>query len=109
MTPICSEHAALLKRIAKNLNDRTARGVYADWLQERGEPAWYVVANYPATLWFQEVQWPESRPLKTKWGTYSTFTGYQLPWLEGSVAITAVNYLSRTKRILTAYAEGKAK
>lgn len=39
MTPIDAEHAALLRGVARNLKDATARKVYADWLQERGTPA----------------------------------------------------------------------
>lgn len=36
MTPICSEHAALLRAVAKKPDDKDACRLYSDWLQERG-------------------------------------------------------------------------
>ena len=107
MTPIDSEHAALLKGIAKNLNDATARKVYADWLQERGNPGWLIVANYPP------VQWPvwvgdKKRP---KWSEHRTGERWRLPWLEGE--FRSKNRISqpasRIKTILLAYANGEVK
>ena len=102
MTPMCSEHAALLRGIAKNTNDKLAQKVYADWLQERGNPGWLIVLSFPIQEWAvrQRPSW-----------------GYKIPWLEGEVyaegMLSALGYTKRTnafyriKYILNAYADGR--
>ena len=109
MTPIDSEHAALLKGIAKNLNNATARKVYADWLQERGNPGWIVVANYPIEEW---PVWAGNKPrARNPW--VSGFTGehWRLPWLAGEFHSNEriSNPKSRVKTIVLAYANGEVK
>lgn len=100
MTPICSEHAALLKRIARHPEDRHCRKVYADWLQERGDPAWYVVANY------EVAEWVKYRPV----GYWRKSDGVgQVPWLGEPLPVGGPSPKARAKRLLLAYAEGKAK
>lgn len=114
MTPVDSEHAALLKGIAKNLNNVTARKVYADWLQERGNAGWIVVANYPVEQW--AVWAHEKKRAKNPWGygaAVKPFTGehWQLPWLEGAFYQTEriSNPKQRTKTVILAYANGTVK
>ena len=109
MTSVDSEHAALLRGVAKNLNDATARKVYADWLQERGNAGWIVVANYPVEQW---PVWAGQKPrAKNPW--VSGFTGehWRLPWLAGefSQRERLSNPKHRTKTILLAYANGTVK
>jgi len=105
--PICEEHAALLRTLAHKLKDTTARRVYADWLQERDCPAWYVVANYPPKGWYTVVK---SRGV-IKEGRYTfahaTEIVAHLPWLEGTVTVEGNTEPVRTKRLLLAYAAKK--
>jgi len=106
VTPICSEHAALLLGVAKNLRNLTAQQVYADWLQERGNCGWLIVAEYPAKDWprFVEGQtgWWQQRRGKC-WEVW------RLPWLQGQVRLNlwTKNAPQRLKLILKAYAEGE--
>ena len=107
MTPIDSEHAALLKGIAKNLNNATARKVYADWLQERGNPGWIIVANYPLEQWPVWVG-TSPRATGTRRGNASS-EHWRLPWLEGEFHRDnrISNPKQRVKAILLAYANGE--
>jgi uncharacterized protein (TIGR02996 family) len=106
MTPIDGDHAALLRGIARNLNDATARKVYADWLQERGNAGWIVVAHYPPEQW--PVWAGDKKRAKNPW--VSGFTGehWRLPWLDGEFyhRERLPNPKNRTKTILLAYADG---
>ncbi len=109
MTPICTEHAALLRGVAKNMKDRTARQVYADWLQERGNAGWIIVANYPVEQW---AVWCGDQPrVKHAWITGYRNERWRLPWLEGEFRHDErlSNPRSRAKTILLAYANGKVK
>lgn len=107
MTPIDSEHAALLKGIAKNLNNQTARKVYADWLQERGNPGWLVVAYYPIEQW--PVWAGTKKRARNPWVIGFTGEHWRLPWLEGEFrSMTRIPQpASRVKTILLAYANGE--
>ncbi len=103
MTPICSEHAALLRGIAKNTNDRTAQLVYADWLQERGNPGWVIVRNYHIRDWLINTHDRLNWKARTE-----TQYGWRLPWLDGLVPVKFnANGLSHVKQALTAYADGR--
>jgi uncharacterized protein (TIGR02996 family) len=108
VTPIDSEHAALLKGIAKNLSDATARKVYADWLQERGNAGWLIVAHYPIEQW---PVWIGTQPrAKHSWyGGSFTSEHWRLPWLEGEFHAEKrlSNPKSRAKTIILAYANGE--
>jgi len=113
VTPICSEHAALLKRIADNVQDFTAQKVYSDWLQERDNAGWFVVSMYPIEDW--SITIPEPPYFYASGGVYvngvrATMCEVRLPWLAGKVEVLDV---PRTKSliaaVLKAYAEGKAK
>lgn len=103
MSPICSEHAALLRAVAKNTNDHGARDAYTDWLQEHSNPGWLIVQSYLPQDWATFVnqgiaEWPDF----TEW--------WRLPWLLGSVEIPPLNHpLQRVKAILTEYANGKVR
>ncbi len=112
MTPICSDHAALLKRIARHPEDRHCRKVYADWLQERGDIGWLIVDSYHPYSWPVEyhtvtrMQWDR----KYNGGSSGTDRLFGVPWLEGKVLIPPYqNFKIVTRWILEAYAEGKAK
>lgn len=60
MTPMCSEHAALLKCIVKKQKyDQTARLVYADWLEERDDPGYLIFRYYQPETWILMVD-PET-------------------------------------------------
>lgn len=111
MTPICSEHAALLRRIAKHPEDNTACKVYADWLQERGEIGWLIVAHYHPYSWPVRYDSKGLLMVTTYNGGSSHFDRwYGVPWLEGKVLIRPFqNFKIATGWILKAYAEGKAK
>lgn len=103
MTPICTEHAALLRCIAKNTNDRTAQLVYADWLQEHDNPGWFVVRNYDIRDWLiwthAGLTWRQRN---------ETPEGYRIPWLDGIVRVTKNgSRRSYIKQALNAYADGK--
>ncbi len=102
MTPICTEHAALLRALARNTNDKGAQRAYSDWLQERGNPGWLIVVSYPITQWFVKICITE--PDSEEYPYY----GYQLPWLAGWADYRSIgNPRSRIKYILEAYANGK--
>lgn len=106
MTPIDAEHAALLRGVARNLKDATARKVYADWLQERGNAGWMVVAYYPVEQW---PVWVGDRPrAKNPWSVDAS-EHWRLPWLAGEFhrKERLPNPKSRVKTILLAYASGE--
>lgn len=91
------EHAGFLSSIAKNLNNKTAIQAYADWLQDQGNPGWYVVAHYPPEHWLVRYK-----------GKQSWDSGYQLPWIAGlSVLVNegSADWRNRLKKALTAYAK----
>lgn len=106
MTPIDAEHAALLRGIAANTNNKIAQRVYADWLQERGNPGWLIVTSYPIADWwtYYRVQGASDRP-------WDVTLYFKLPWLESVVATPRMRRISnpkeRMKFILTAYANGR--
>lgn len=108
MTPICSEHAALLKRIAKYPEDNTGRKVYADWLQERGEIAWLIVANYHPFVWPVRYR-STGEPFVTSTNSGAAYYGgtFSLPWLEGKVRVKGYqNFKVGFRWILEAFANG---
>lgn len=100
---IDTDHAALLKAVARNTNDKVVQKCYADFLMERNNPGWLVVLNYPIQDWYvkdcEDVEWT--------WGRLPA--GYwRLPWLEGRVRRGWISHhLTRIKYILTEYAEGR--
>jgi len=106
MTPIDSTHAGLLKGLAKNLTDVTARRVYSDYLQEQGNAGWYVVANYDPDVWplwgGGETGWWVQRGIGECWEEW------HFPWLEGVCHFDMWVQQRRNliKRMLKAYAEG---
>ena len=106
MTPIDSEHAALLRGIAKNLKNETARKVYSDWLQEKGDPGWLIVASYPPEDWPIGF-YPNdlSKSIKFQRGRGLV---WKLPWLEGHILYTQFigNRKSLVKKLLLSYANG---
>lgn len=107
MTPVCSEHAALLKAIAKNLQEYSAQDAYSDWLQEKGNCGWLIVKNYPPTQW--PVWWGDSNRSRNYWsGGIRDAEYWSLPWLSGffyhNKRIKQPS--SRIKQILLAYADG---
>lgn len=101
MTPICTEHAALLRALARNTNDKVGQKAYADWLQERGNPGWIIVANYPIQDWFRQGRFEGGE------------TGYKVLWLDGYIPYDQMpgdvrrHHLRRIKFILGCYANGK--
>jgi uncharacterized protein (TIGR02996 family) len=112
------DERALLKAVAKNLNDRAATAAYSDWLQDQGNAGWVVVANYPVDQWAIMTggavpSW-WARHLNRQEGK-ARGSGYpttwRLPWLEGEVTLPEWKEQPRhrTKAILTEYAEGRAK
>lgn len=114
MTAIDSTHAALLRGIARNTNDDTAKKVYADWLMEQGNPGWVIVLNY------RIQDWPIActRAGETKKGRtrYYSHDHWKLPWLDGVVPnprgpnawSPVTDPRSRIKQILNLYADGEA-
>lgn len=111
MTPICSEHAALLKRIAKYPEDHTGRKVYADWLQEREEICWVIVANYHPFVWPTEFGSNDQQlAYTTNKGASYHQTTFGLPWLEGKVKVKPYqNFKVGFRWIMEAFANGEAK
>lgn len=108
VTPICDEHAALLKAVAKNTSDIQTQEVYADWLQERGNAGWIIVVNWPCWEWMKYVDYDD---------TPESLKGYRaalwkIPWLDGVVKYSPKNWTNnvrlKAKGVLTEYAEGKA-
>ncbi len=100
MTPICSEHAMLLRALAHNTNDKTALKAYADWLMERGNPGWLIVLSYKVHDWFVF----EIRKSQQDWNIFY----WRLPWLNGVVKRSdTTHHLQRIKYILNCYADGK--
>jgi uncharacterized protein (TIGR02996 family) len=104
MLPVGEEHAALLKAVAKNTNDRIIQKAYADWLMEQGSAGWIIVLNYKIHEW---PVWEKVKHDDSEWPYYDTF--WRLPWIEGRVPCTSISHhLRRIKHILTEYAEGRA-
>jgi uncharacterized protein (TIGR02996 family) len=103
MTPIDSEHAALLKKVAANTNDQIAQKVYADWLMEHNNPGWVIVLNYRIQDWpiWCDENGVTSRGRVRSWN----YRYWKLPRLDGVVVDPAVSDpRSRIKKILNLYA-----
>lgn len=108
MTPICDEHRALLRAVAKDIADEGAILAYSDWLQERQSPGWLIVANYNI------VDWPVWMGGKTGWRQHHWMKGdchenWKLPWLSGMIYFDhwVQQPRHRIKQILTKYANGE--
>lgn len=111
VTPICSEHAALLRGIAAKTKDQTAQKVYADWLQEHGNPGWLIVTCYKAEEWYIRC---DDNGQPSRFGP-----NVKLPWLDGWMPPLrytnnpqepyrrrVTNPTQRLKLMLEAYASG---
>lgn len=112
MIPICTEHAALLRTVAKNIKDRTAIRAYSDFLQDQNCCGWLIVAAY------DPEDWPVWMGGNTGWSAATAATGgygkkvsenWKLPWLSGSVRFDkwVQQGRHRIKYILEAYANGE--
>jgi uncharacterized protein (TIGR02996 family) len=109
VTTVDDEHAALLRGIAKNLNNRAACLVYADWLQERSNPGWFTVANYPSWEWVLPADPSQNR---LSWGKVpKRVLEWRLPFLFGYVRLkeSTTNLRTVTKTVLALYADGRVK
>lgn len=107
MTEIDPEHSLMLRAVAHNTSDLTAQRAYSDFLQERGNPGWMIVASYPIS------DWPVWVTGKTGWWTERVgqvcTEVWKLPWLPGAVRFDkwVKQPRSRIKQILIAYADGR--
>lgn len=111
MTPIDNEHAVFLMALAKNTNDKTTQMVYADWLQEKGNAGWIVVANYPVHLWPVPVDESKGRSAWGKLNRRSPIMCWRIPFLGGSVFVdvgATTDGRTIAKAVLRAYADGGA-
>lgn len=104
-------HTVLLKALSANLNDEKARRAYADFLQEIGNPGWFVVANYSPVRWVVVAEKGGGSAYEPKdnstrlLASLSYADRVALPWLGVSVRSPRSNNMrGKVKTVLAAYA-----
>jgi len=104
-------HTVLLKALSANLNNEKARRAYADFLQEIGNPGWFVVANYPPVLWVVVAEKGGGSAYEPKDNSTRILAALShaervaLPWFGVSVrSPKSSNMRGKVKAILGAYA-----
>lgn len=100
---LSTDHARLLGKLSKNLNQHALIQAYCDLLQEEGNPGWFVVKNYNPVFWLNIAA-------QRNWRHGSL---RRIPWLDGYVhldhtKVNVTNWRSVLKYVLAAYARGDA-